>query len=78
MHKTFMKKKNVNTRLPWWSSGYNSTLPLQGMQIRSLVGKLRFCTPRDAAKKKQTKEKRLMLFKDFKEDLNRGVYNVCG
>lgn len=29
-------------------------------------------------KKKKTKEKMLMLFKDFKEDLNRGVYNVCG
>ena len=30
---------------PWWSSGYNSELPVHRAQVRSLVGKLRFHMP---------------------------------
>ena len=28
---------------PWWSNGDDSTLPIQGTQVQSLVGKLRSC-----------------------------------
>ena len=31
--------------LPWWSSGYDSTLPMQGAWVRSLVGELRSHIP---------------------------------
>ena len=37
--------------LPWQPSGWDSSLPLQGVQARSLVGELRSCKPCGAAKK---------------------------
>ena len=30
-----------NSGLPWWSSSYDSMLPLQGARVRALVGELR-------------------------------------
>ena len=35
--KLFKKKKQ---RVPWWSSGKDFTLPMQGAQVQSLVGAL--------------------------------------
>ena len=37
-------------RIPWRSSGLDSELPLQGAQVPSLVGELRSCMLRGAAK----------------------------
>ena len=34
-------KTAVSLELPWWSIGYDSKLPVQELQVRSLVGKLR-------------------------------------
>ena len=39
---SFMFKKDSGG-LPWWSSSYHSLLPLQGAQVRSLVGVLPMC-----------------------------------
>ena len=41
--------------IPWWSSGYDSALPLQGAWVQSLVGKLRSPMPRVTAQKKKKK-----------------------
>ena len=38
-------KKGNFRGLPWWSSGYVSTLPLPLVQVPSLVRELRSCTP---------------------------------
>ena len=43
--------------LPWWSSGYDSALPLQGAWVRSLVGEIRSCIPCGVAKGKKKKVK---------------------
>ena len=37
--------------LPWWSSGLDSVLTMQGAQVQSLAGELRSHMPRDVAKK---------------------------
>ena len=42
--------------IPWWSSGWDSVLPLQGPQVRSLVGELRSHMPRGEAKIKKKKK----------------------
>ena len=39
-------------RIPWWSSSYDSTLPLQGAQVQSLIWELRFHMPQEQKKKK--------------------------
>ena len=39
-------KETDNKKLLWWSSSYNSVLPMQGAQIQSLVKKLRSCLPK--------------------------------
>ena len=39
--------------LPWWSSGYDSELPLQRAQVQSWVGQLRLLRLHSAAKKKK-------------------------
>ena len=38
---------------PWWSSGWDSTLPMQGAQVPSQVRELRSDTPHDQPKKKE-------------------------
>ena len=43
--------KNSLLGLPWHSSGEDSELPLQGVQVRSLVRELRSCVLHGAAKK---------------------------
>ena len=48
--------KYMNHGLPWWSSGYDSALPLQGVQVRSLVRELRSHMLRGTAKKKKIHE----------------------
>ena len=35
------EKKESDTELPWQSSGLDSTLPLQGVRVPTLVGELR-------------------------------------
>ena len=42
-------KNNEVLGLPWQSSGYDSTLPLQGVWVRSLVKELRSHMPCHAA-----------------------------
>ena len=37
--------KTIIVGLPWWSSGWDSVLPLQGAWVRSLVRELRSCMP---------------------------------
>lgn len=71
-------KKNVNTGLPWQSSGLR-LCPSTAGDADSIPGwETKILHTAWCGQKKKTKEKMLMLFKDFKEDLNRGVYNVCG
>ena len=41
--------------LPWWSSGSDFVLPLQGAWVRPLVRELRPHMPRSVAKKKKKK-----------------------
>ena len=43
-------------RLPWWSSGEDSVLPVQGMRVQSLVGKLRSHMLHSLAKQTKTKK----------------------
>ena len=38
---------------PWWSSGWDSVLPLQGARVQSLVGELGSHMPRGTAEKKK-------------------------
>ena len=42
--------KNTLQGLSWWSSGYDTVLPVQGERVRSLVGELRSHMPQDTAK----------------------------
>ena len=44
-------KLNITMRFASWSNGQNSMLPLKGLQIWSLVGKLRSHIPQGVAKK---------------------------
>ena len=44
--------------LPWWSSGSDLALPLQGTQVQSLVGELISYMTSSAAKKKKKKWKK--------------------
>ena len=37
---TYVHTKTCKQRLPWWSSGWDPTLPTQGAQVRSLVREL--------------------------------------
>ena len=49
---------------PWWSSGYDSMVPLNGTQIQYLVGELRSCKLCGAArffKKLKKRTKKIML-----------------
>ena len=45
--------KNALRGLPWWSSGWDSELPLQGVRVQSLVRELRFCKPSSKAEGKK-------------------------
>ena len=47
--------------LPWWSSGSDSVLPLQGVQVQTLVQELRFRVTFSVAKKKKKKELRFRM-----------------
>ena len=44
-----------NVRLSWRSSGKDTALAMQGLQVRSLVGELRFLMLHNVAKKKKKK-----------------------
>ena len=45
---------NWRLGLPWWFSGQDSTLPIQGAQARSVVGELNpTCMPQLKKKKKK-------------------------
>lgn len=42
--------KKVALGLLWWSSGEDSQLPLQGAQVRSQIGKIRFLILREVGR----------------------------
>ena len=44
-------KKYIVQGLPWWSSGSDSTHPMQGPWVRTLVGEQRSRTPHGTVKK---------------------------
>ena len=57
--------------IPWWSSGLDSALSLQGPGVQSLVGELRSHKPQGVAKIKY-------FFKNFKSKQDNIVKNrVC-
>ena len=41
----FPTKIKYQVALPWWSSGSDSELPMQGLQVQPLVGELRSHMP---------------------------------
>ena len=43
--------------LPWWSSGYDSTLPMQGARVQSLAGEDPTCHVARPKKEKRKKKK---------------------
>lgn len=47
--------------LPWLSSGSDSVLPLQGVQVQTLIQELRFRVTFSVAKKKKKKELRFHM-----------------
>ena len=51
--RTVSLKHQNKTGLPWWSSRYDSVLPLQGAQVPSLVGE-EYCILRGVAKNNKT------------------------
>ena len=53
--------KRTCERLPWWSSGWDSSLPTKGARVRSLVGELRSFMPCSATKKKKKNERYELL-----------------
>ena len=58
--------KKMTLGIPWWSSGQDSALPLEGSQIPSLVGELRSSMSHGTAKKRnkvKAKKKILLLEK---------------
>ena len=61
-----MLDENEEVGIPWWSSGYDSTLSPPRAQVQSLVGKLRSHKPQSAAKKK--------IFLKKKKHYDRGIY----
>ena len=46
-----MIKKRPSLELPWWSTDYDSVLPLQRAQVQILAGELRSCMLLGLAKK---------------------------
>ena len=42
--------ENTRVGLPWWSSGWDSALPLQEVWVQSQAGELGSCIPHGAAK----------------------------
>ena len=52
---SFLPKKNTEDGmgLPWWSSGYDPILPMQGAWVRSPVGELSSYMPCSVAKLKK-------------------------
>ena len=53
-----LTKKEQSLGLLWWSSGWDSMLPLQEARVRSLVGELGSRTPHSVAKKFFKKKER--------------------
>ena len=53
---TDLPSSRRNQGPPWWSSSCNSELPLQGVQVRSLIGDLRSHMLHGRARKKERKK----------------------
>ena len=51
-------------RLPWWSSGYDSVLQLQGALVRSLVEELRFPHALQCSQNKTTTKIKTKLYEE--------------
>ena len=61
--------------LPWWSSGRDSALPLQGARIRTLVGKVPHTV--QCGKKKKKKKIHNLLSKTFSQCVSKfGIFQV--
>ena len=54
--------KETEEGLPWWTSGKDPVLPMQGAQVRSLVKELRSHISCSMAKKKKKKKERVERF----------------
>ena len=59
-------KEKHPAELCWWSSGYDSMLPLQGASVRSLVWQLRVHVLGGVAKR-SFKKKKLKIFLGFSD-----------
>ena len=55
--------KMARVGLPWWSSGQNSTIPIQGLGIRSLARELKSHMLPSMAKKLKNKNRNVFLKK---------------
>ena len=62
--------------ISWSSSGWGSSLPLQGAQVRSLVRELRF--PHAAVTKNKRKKEKKQLSYENKPLLNKTAYFYVG
>lgn len=58
--------KMARVGLPWWSSGQNSTVPVQGLGVRSLARELKSHMLSRVAKKLENKN-RNVVFKKMTE-----------
>ena len=52
-NRIYFQGKNAFMWLPWWSSGWDSELPVQGVHVQCMVRELRFCKPRSKAEEKK-------------------------
>ena len=62
--------------LPWWSSGWDTTLPLQGAWVRSPVGELGFHRSQDPAPGPPIKRKMRKIEQQNTRELH-GMKNNC-
>ena len=63
-----MLDENQEVGIPWWSSGYDSTLSPPRAWVQSLVGKLRSHKPQSAVNKKKEKVRRHVPISKHKKD----------
>ena len=71
---TDLPSSRRNQGPPWWSSSCNSELPLQGVQVRSLIGDLRSHMLHGRARKKERKKS---TAKEAQEHSSLGYLDDC-
>ena len=52
-NRIYFQGKNAFMWLPWWSSGWDSELPVQGVHVQCMIRELRFCKPHSKAEEKK-------------------------